>query len=215
MAARFSLPKIYPITDLELSGLSHLDQTKALIEGGATLIQIRDKTSSSKAFFEAAEECFDYCRSKNVKLIINDRVDTAMIVRADGVHLGQEDLPPTQARKLLGPEPIIGFSTHTLEQAVAAVCQPVDYIAFGPVFPTSSKTDADTVVGIEKLREVRRHVGSFQLVAIGGINLENVEDVLKSGADSAAMISALVAKNSNIAENIRAATGISRMFNKV
>lgn len=205
MNARFTLPKIYPITDTEISGLSHLEQTKALIAGGATLIQIRDKTSSSTALFDAARECLEYCRSKNVKLIVNDRVDIAMIVKADGVHLGQDDLPPSEARKLLGPDAIIGFSTHTLEQALAAIKDPVDYIAFGPIFSTSTKADHDAVVGLEQLTTVRTKIGSFPMVAIGGINLENGAEVLKAGADSVAMISALGGKTGSIEQNTRKA----------
>lgn len=202
MTTPFPLPKIYPITDPKLSGLSHLEQTKALIDGGAELIQIRDKTSTSKSFFDAAKKCLAYCRSKNVKLIINDRVDIAMILKADGVHLGQEDLPPAEARKLLGPEAIIGFSTHSIEQATEAIKQPVDYIAFGPIFSTTTKADHDRVVGLEKLNALRDVISEFPLVAIGGINLGNVKAVLAAGADSAAMISALVANKEKIVGNM-------------
>lgn len=209
MVAGFSLPKIYPITDPQLSGLSHLEQTIALVAGGATIIQLRDKSSSSRDLFDAAQDCVDYCRSMNVTLIINDRVDIAMMVGADGVHLGQDDLPPSEARKLLGEKVMIGLSTHTLEQAVEAIELPVDYIAFGPVFPTATKTDHDRVVGMDRLSSIRKVVGDFPLVAIGGITLANVLDVLNAGAGSVAMISAIVGVRDQISKNVRSAIEIA------
>src|SRR5687768_11240200 len=136
---KFSLPKIYPITDVSISKLSHLEQVEKLIEGGAKLIQLRDKNASSKDFYEAAKKVIEFARPKKVKIIINDRVDIALVLKADGVHLGQDDLPPPHARKILGNKAIIGFSTHTLSQAVEAVNLPIDYLAIGPIFPTSSK----------------------------------------------------------------------------
>ena len=210
MTARFSLPKIYPITDTKLSGLSHLEQIKALIEGGATLVQIRDKTSMTRKLFDTAKDCLEYCRSKRVTLIINDRVDIAMMLGADGVHLGQNDLPPLEARKLLGKNTLIGFSTHSLDQALRAIEQPIDYIAFGPVFSTSTKADHDPVVGLEQLKTVRDAIGDFPVVGIGGIDLTNLDDVLCSGVNSAAMISALVADGRKIAENLRSAIEVAQ-----
>ena len=205
MTARFSLPKIYPITDPKLSDLSHLEQTKALIEGGAALIQIRDKVSTSREVFDAAQDCLEYCKTKKVTLIINDRVDIAMMLGADGVHLGQDDLPPSKARALLGEDALIGYSTHTLEQAIEAIKQPIDYIAFGPIYSTATKADHDPIVGLEQLKTVRQAIGDFPLVAIGGINLENYLDVLNSGPDSVAMISALVGDAEKISANMKAA----------
>ena len=200
--AEFKLPKVYPITDPRLSGLSHSEQIGSLIEGGASLVQIRDKYASSKEFFEIVRECVEI---QDVRLIVNDRVDIAMMAGADGVHLGQDDLSPTEARKLLGPDAIIGFSTHTIEQAVAALELPVDYIAFGPIFPTTTKPDHDAVVGLGTLRKIRGRIGNFPLVGIGGINLENLAAVIDAGADSVAMISALVADPSTIVKNMRKA----------
>ncbi|PYS89738.1 MAG: thiamine phosphate synthase [Acidobacteria bacterium] len=200
--AELKLPKVYPITDPRLSGLSHSEQIGSLIEGGASLVQIRDKYASSKEFFEIVRECVEI---QDVRLIVNDRVDIAMMAGADGVHLGQDDLSPTEARKLLGPDAIIGFSTHTIEQAVAALELPVDYIAFGPIFPTTTKPDHDAVVGLGTLRKIRGRIGNFPLVGIGGINLENLAAVIDAGADSVAMISALVADPSTIVKNMRKA----------
>ncbi|HEX3101363.1 MAG TPA: thiamine phosphate synthase, partial [Pyrinomonadaceae bacterium] len=138
-----------------------------------------------------------------VKIIINDRVDVALAVAADGVHLGQDDLPPAEARSILGENAIIGFSTHTIEQAIRAMNLPIDYIAIGPVFTTDTKLDPDAVIGLEGLREVRNAIGDFPLVAIGGINDTNQLSVFAAGADSAAMISALVADATVIEQRMK------------
>lgn len=199
----FSLPKIYPITDAYLSNLSHLEQVEKLVEGGARLIQLREKRASPKDFYESAKEVLDFARSRKVKIIINDRVDIALAVKADGVHLGQDDLPPQQAREILGENAIIGFSTHTLAQAVEAVKLPVDYVAIGPVFPTLSKENPDNVVGVKGVKSIRQAIGDFPLVAIGGIDFENSPDVFQNGADSVAVISAILKPSNRIAENVR------------
>src|SRR5207248_9258098 len=152
---RFMLPKIYPITDTSISGLSHRDQVKQLIEGGATLIQLREKRTSPREFFQDAREALSIARSAGVKLIINDRVDVALALGADGVHLGQTDMPVEAARRLLGERVIVGISTHNLEQAKLAANMPVDYVAFGPIFKTSTKENPDPIAGLEALRGVR------------------------------------------------------------
>jgi len=203
------VPKIYPITDTKLSGVSHLEQVKALLEGGARMIQIRDKNMSSRELFGAIEECNVMVRDYDAKLIVNDRVDITMALRADGVHLGQDDLPPVEARKLLGPRAIIGFSTHSVEQAIKAMELPVDYIAAGPIFKTRSKADAEPAIGLEGLKRIRQAIGKFPLVAIGGINLDNCRDVFSAGADSVAMISALVSKPLQITNRMRKALEIA------
>jgi len=185
---KFVLPKIYPITDPTLSSLSHAEQARRLIEGGASLIQVRDKIASPAEFYEAAAEAVELAQKRKVKIVVNDRVDVALAVGADGVHLGQDDLPPDEARKILGPDAILGFSTHSIEQALAAMKLPIDYIAIGPIFSTSTKMDAESTVGIEGLRRVRRDIGAFPLVAIGGVNRTNVASVVSAGADSAAVI---------------------------
>src|SRR4051812_3862865 len=186
------IPKLYPITDRRASRLSHAEQVARLIQGGATFIQLREKHLSPREFYYEAEEALRVARVRGVKLIINDRVDIALALAADGVHLGQDDMPPEAARAILGEGAFIGFSTHSVEQAIAAARLPVDYIAVGPVFATASKENPDPVVGLEGLRRVREAVGYFPLVAIGGVTRENGPSVLDAGADSVAVISALL-----------------------
>lgn len=210
MPADFKLPRIYPITDTRISGISHLEQIELFAEGGASLVQIRDKSATSRELFDNVRICLEHRERLGVTLIVNDRVDIAMLLRADGVHLGQDDLSPADARKILGPEAIIGFSTHTLEQAQDAIKLPVDYIAFGPIFTPRSKIDHETVVGLEKLQEVREAIANFPLVAIGGVDLENMSGVFGAGAASVAMISALVSDRDGIAENTRKALEITQ-----
>jgi thiamine-phosphate pyrophosphorylase len=188
-------PKLYPITDRRLSGLSHAEQAARLIEGGAAFIQLREKHLSPREFYREAEEALRVARARGAKLIINDRADIALALGADGVHLGQDDMPPEAARRLLGVGAVIGFSTHSVLQAAAAARLPVDYIAVGPVFATGSKENPDPVLGLEGLRRVREAVGAFvKLVAIGGITRENAPSVLGAGADSVAVISALLTR---------------------
>ncbi|MDT4898250.1 MAG: thiamine-phosphate pyrophosphorylase [Acidobacteriota bacterium] len=200
---RINLPKLYPITDARLTGLSHAEQVRRLNAGGATFVQLREKHLSPREFYREAEEALRVARSLGVRLIINDRVDIALALRADGVHLGQDDLPPAAAREILGEQAIIGFSTHSVEQASAAARLPIDYLAIGPIFPTLSKENPDPVVGLEGLRRVREITGEILLVAIGGIRLENVEDVLNAGADSVAVISLLLEQTAEIESRTR------------
>lgn len=173
-----------------------------LIEGGATLIQLRDKTAAPRDFYREAEAALKIARDYHVTLIINDRVDVALALQADGVHLGQTDLPPNAARKLLGPRAIIGFSTHNIEQVRLVIKQPVDYIAFGPIFETSTKERSDQAIGLEALRTAR-HLATLPLVAIGGITRANAASVIAAGADSVATISSLLADRTAIRENFR------------
>jgi thiamine-phosphate pyrophosphorylase len=187
----FSLPKIYPITDSLISGLSHAEQVEILAAGGASLIQLREKRASPIEFYREAIDAMSVARRLGVQIIINDRVDIAIAVKADGVHLGQDDLPPDRARRLLGEGRVIGFSTHVLKQALAADAAVIDYLAIGPIFQTSTKNNPDAVVGLETLTEVRRLV-STPLVAIGGITLQTVRSVIEAGADSVAVISDLL-----------------------
>ncbi len=187
----FQLPRVYPLTDTQLSRLSHTEQLRRFAAGEASLVQLRDKSLAGKEFYDEALKAIELARELNVKLIINDRVDIALAVGADGVHLGQDDLPATAARELLGDKAIIGYSTHNFEQARAALDLPIDYVAIGPIFPTSSKKDTEPVLGLENLRKVRDVLGVIPLVAIGGITRINAREVLAAGADSVAVISAL------------------------
>ncbi len=179
----------YPITDRHLSGLSHAEQVDLLIDSGATLIQLREKVDPPLRFFEQAESAVQVARDRGAKIIINDRVDIALALKADGVHLGQEDLAPEAARRILGSDAIIGFSTHSLEQARLAAHLPVDYVAIGPIFSTTTKESANPSVGLDGLTRVREALAALPLVAIGGINSENVGTVIKAGADVVAVIS--------------------------
>ena len=199
----FNLPKIYPITDTRLSGLSHAEQVERLLGGGATLIQLRDKVSARRKFYHDAADALRIAHNHHARLIVNDRVDVALAIRADGVHLGQSDIPVEAARRLLGKNAIIGFSTHNVAQAKLATRLPIDYLAFGPVFQTSTKENPDPVAGLTALRNVRSIIGSLPLVAIGGITVANGEAVFNAGADSVAVISALLTDVANIDENIR------------
>jgi thiamine-phosphate pyrophosphorylase len=197
----FKLPKIYPITDVSISKLSHLEQVRRFAAGGATMIQLREKTAAPREFFEAARETLAFAEKKNIKIIINDRADIAQALKT-GVHLGQDDLPPQAARDLLGKNAVIGFSTHSVRQALEAVKFPVDYIAVGPIFDTKTKQNPDETIGLENLRSVRKAIGDFPLVAIGGISLENAGDVLEAGADSIAVIGDLLSEPNEISEKI-------------
>ncbi|CAN5669616.1 thiamine phosphate synthase [soil metagenome] len=188
----FRLPKIYPFTDTILAGVSHAEQVRHLSAAGARLIQLREKKQSSSEFTAAAVEAIEAARAFGTKIMINDRVDIAMLVGADGVHLGQDDLPPEAARRLLGDRAIIGLSTHTIDQVEKAIKLPIDYLAFGPIFQTATKADADPVVGLQPLRLIREIAGDLSVVAIGGIGRSNLLATLNAGADSVAVISAVL-----------------------
>jgi len=200
---KLQLPKIYPITDRKISSLSQLDQVRLLTDGGASLIQLREKTANAGDFYRWACDAVRFARELGVRIIINDRVDIALASNADGVHLGQEDLSPVEARRLLGKGAIIGFSTHSVRQAIEAIDLPVDYVAIGPVFPTLSKDHPDSIVGLEGVRFVREAIGDFPLVAIGGIDSRTAGQVIAAGADSIALISDLLADPSEIVSRTR------------
>lgn len=199
----FKLPRIYPITDRRISGLSHAEQVARLIDGGATLIQLRDKECSPADFLRDAEAALAVAQKNDARLIINDRVDVAMALRADGVHVGQRDLPAGIARRLMKPESIIGVSTHSADQVRLASTLPVNYVAFGPIFETHTKKDHDPVAGLEGLRSARVILGDVPLVAIGGISDADAPNVLEAGADSLAVISAVLSDPAKISENMR------------
>ena len=163
-----------------------------LADAGATFIQLREKKLSSLDFYNEAKAALAVARQRNVTLIINDRVDIALALGAAGVHLGQDDLPPEAARKLLGDDAIIGYSSHNIAQATAAAQLPIDYLAIGPIFQTGTKANPDPVVGLDGLRAVRQVVGRLPLVAIGGITEENARSAIDAGADSIAVISAVL-----------------------
>lgn len=197
------LPRVYTLTDVQLTGLSHAEQVELLSLGGASLIQLREKRMSAKEFYEQAKAAVAVAAQRGVQVIINDRVDVALAAGAHGVHLGQDDMPPDAARRLLGPDAVIGYSTHNIEQAITATKLPIDYLAVGPIFATTTKSDTAPVLGLDGLRAVRQAIGAFPLVAIGGITLENARDVIAAGADSVAVISALLSNPLRIQEATR------------
>lgn len=168
-----------------------LDVLKASAEAGAKLFQYRNKTASMKAAYEEALPLRKMAHEWGARFIVNDRCDLALAVEADGVHLGQGDLPLQYARKVMGADKLIGISTHNPEQVLAATAGQPDYLGFGPVFIPGSKLDHDPVVGLEGLRVVRR-LTPFPIFAIGGIGVESVEQVIEAGADGIAVISAIL-----------------------
>ena len=193
------LPPFYAILDPEQTRSRPVQEVlAALLEAGVSILQLRVKTLPPVDFLELAKQARALTRAHHCQLIINDRIDIALACAADGVHLGQDDLQPEAARHLLGERAIIGFSTHNPEQAREAARLPVDYIAIGPIFPTSSKDHPDPAVGLDGLRRVRQLVGTIPLVAIGGINHETAREVLDAGAASVAVISALLSEPSQI-----------------
>jgi thiamine-phosphate pyrophosphorylase len=186
------IPRLYAIIDpAQAGGRSSLEVAAALLAAGVRLIQYRDKQVSSRELYASAQEVAECVHPAGGIFIVNDRADIARAVDADGVHVGQDDLPVESARALLGPGKLVGYSTHVLEQVREADASSADYIAFGPIFPTASKANPDRVVGLSGLREARKATRK-PLVAIGGITLETARAVIEAGADSVAVISALV-----------------------
>jgi thiamine-phosphate pyrophosphorylase len=200
---KITLPNIYPITDTRVSSLPHIEQVRRMVSGGASFIQLRDKSAPAGEFYNSVVEVMSFIRERDVKVIVNDRVDIALAADADGVHLGQDDLPASEARRILGTDAIIGISTHSLEQFRAALDQPVDYIAIGPIFATNTKKDHDPVVGLDMLTLVKSIAGRMPIVAIGGINRSNAPSVLHAGADSAAVISDVLSSADEIDSRVR------------
>lgn len=165
------------------------DATEAVLEGGARILQLRHKGHYSRQAFEQAQQIAGLCRIAQAMLIVNDRADVASLLNA-GLHLGQDDLPPGAARKLIINSPL-GFSTHNEAQLRNAIAEPADYLALGPIFETRSKNNPDPVVGLEELRRLRA-ITDRPLVAIGGITRETAATVLAAGADAVAVISDLL-----------------------
>jgi len=193
------IPPLYLITDTSLAGISHTEIVRQAVAAGIKIVQLREKRMTKKALYAEALSVRELTLRNHATFIINDYADIALAANADGVHLGQEDMPVDRARKILGRKKIIGVSTHSLRQALEAEKAGADYIGFGPLFATSTK-DAGTPRGLGRLREVRRHI-VIPVVAIGGINRENISSVFASGADAAAVMSAILKKN--IGENVK------------
>jgi len=192
------LPRLYAIADASFGDCIRL--AEALFSGGARLVQVRNKKAGAGELLKQVEAILA-AAPRDARVIVNDRVDVALLTGVTGVHLGQTDLPPVDARRILGPERIVGFSTHNFEQAMEADKQPVDYIAVGPIFATSTKENADPLVGLSRLSEICRAVRK-PVVAIGGIQLEHAKDVFEAGAASVAVIRDLL-ETANVATRVR------------
>lgn len=185
-------PSLYVILDRAAAGGRDLAEIlEATVAGGCRMVQLREKAWPTGRLLPLAERLRERCRQTGVTFIVNDRVDLALAVDADGVHLGQEDLPPRAARPLLRPGMILGLSTHSVEQALAAQAAGAGYVAVGSMFPTVTKPDFQ-LVGPELLRAVRPAI-RVPLIGIGGITADNVETVIRAGADGVAVISAVCA----------------------
>jgi thiamine-phosphate pyrophosphorylase len=180
-------PRLYAIIDPSLLTISELDLAESLAASGVELIQYRNKTASSRHFYEISRKLSSVLGPRGVRLIVNDRPDIALLAGANGVHVGQDDLGVEDARAICGPGNWVGISTHSLEQLAAADRTSADYIAIGPIFPTATKKNPDPVVGTELLRQARK-MTKKPLVAIGGITLERAAEVYRAGADSLAVI---------------------------
>jgi len=189
----FHIPRLYAILDAaQVTPYSLTQVTETLLESGVRLLQYRDKQANARQLFTATQEMGERVRKAGGIFIVNDRVDVARAAGADGVHLGQDDLPVGMARRILPFDKLIGISTHSPDQVRKADQEPIDYIAFGPIFATRSKERPDPEVGLAGLREARK-ITCKPLVAIGGITLENASEVIANGADSVAVIHALMA----------------------
>lgn len=185
----FTLPRFYPILDTGLLArceMSALDAAEAILEGGAQILQFRHKEFFTRALYDDAARIAEMCRSAGVPFVLNDRADFASLLNA-ALHLGQDDLSPSDARKVVPAGTVIGFSTHNGEQLSAGDAEPIDYLAIGPIFSTGSKRDPDPIVGVTEVRKLRS-ITQKPLVAIGGITRESAHSVYEAGADSLAVI---------------------------
>jgi thiamine-phosphate pyrophosphorylase len=187
--------RLHAIVDTELAvraGWTPIDLARAFLDGGVTLIQLRAKQLSSAAFLDLADAAVRLAHSYRANVIINDRADIALLSAAAGVHVGQDDLPPSAARRLLGKEAVVGLSTHTISQIERAVLEPVSYVAVGPVFGSRSKDTGYTAVGLELVGTAAHVAGKLPVVAIGGITLETARSVIDAGATAVAVIGDLL-----------------------
>lgn len=186
---------LHAIVDVHVAakaGWKPLDLGRAFLDGGARVLQLRAKALPSEPFLDLADSLVALAEEYETGVIVNDRVDVARLCGADGVHVGQEDLPPAVAREQLGPGAVIGYSTHSAAQAETALCEPISYLAVGPVFGTSTKDTGYEAVGLDLVSAVSRMSGSLPIVAIGGVTLASVRSAIDAGASSVAVISDLL-----------------------
>ncbi len=182
---------LYAIIDAAMAGRSHADICHQLCEAGVAVVQLRDKEATFEDLVEIGAELREITRASGTMLIVNDNPYLAREIDADGVHIGQEDFPPDIVREVIGVDKILGLSTHSKQQAIAATTWPIDYIGIGPVYPTSTKKSQYVPVGTSLIRWVRKHI-PLPTVAIGGITAETIPDVLAAGASNVAMIGELM-----------------------
>ncbi len=185
---------LYLITDRSLVGSKEFySSIRAALEGGVTLLQVREKDASVQEFYDIGLNLKEMARQYKVPFIVNDRVDIALALDADGVHVGQDDLPPGVIRRIIGPNKILGYSVSNLEQAMEGERVGVDYLGAGPVYPTGSKADASSPIGLEVLKTIKNTV-RIPVVGIGGIGLANLAEVKDTGIDGISIISAILSQ---------------------
>ncbi len=184
---------LYLVTDRGLArGRSNLDIVTAAVRGGVTIVQLREKDCSTRDFIEQAFSIKKFLQNRGIPLIINDRIDVAQAIEADGVHLGQTDMPLETAKSILGDTMIIGISAECLADAIAAEKGGADYLGVSPIYATPTKTDTAPALGLEGLKEICQAV-KLPLVGIGGLNRDNAAEIIRKGADGVAVVSAIVA----------------------
>ncbi len=187
---------LYLVTDRSLSlGRPLTEVVEKAVAGGVTMVQLREKDASTREFYNLAMQLKVCLKQYNVPLIINDRLDIALACNADGLHIGQSDMPYDVARRLLGKDKIIGISVERVQDAIDANCLDVDYIGISPVFGTQTKIDTAMALGIDGVREIT-HISEHPAVGIGGINAVNAQEIIKAGADGISVVSAIMSAES-------------------
>jgi thiamine-phosphate pyrophosphorylase len=203
---------LYLVTDSTLAKMSLPEVVKKAVAGGITCVQIREKSADTRKFIEIAAAIKNILAGSSVPLIINDRVDIALAVKADGVHLGQSDMPFEMARRICGSDMIIGISAESVNNAVEAERNGADYIAVSPVFSTPTKTNTAKPLGLDGIKNIKKLV-KLPVIGIGGINLSNAASVIKSGADGIAVVSSIMATDDpeKAARELKAAIQLERI----
>lgn len=183
---------VYVVTDGEISpGRTHVEMAEAAVAGGASCVQLREKKMPDREMLRVANKMRDVTWGTKTLFIVNNRLDIALACGADGLHVGQDDLPLGVVREIVGPDMIVGVSTGTVEEALRAEAEGADYVAIGPIYETATKSDAGAAVGLQAITDIRHAVG-VPVVAIGGIGMGNIASVAAAGADSAVVVSAVV-----------------------